>query len=295
MSADYQARTHLPSCVPSRFSRNPRWGTADAKGTGWCKARGCCGPGALVKFRLCAHISAEVSGGTGDKEKGPHGGAQARADRQLDTHLDVLPNPPATQGSSSGSASAQNGGILERDFALAFCSSSCPPGGRGTWTQRGRCLHSPWPLRASALPGAIPAGGEGRPALQLGHSRPQERWGRPGKALRGSSAGEADRVREGGRAGRAHLAGTRLQHHPRILRARFTEKLPPDSVHFILVSPCVSPSFSDMGQVSVIPALKDLRISLRNQSRNQGCLFSIALLSYFRSGFVLNTVLASSS
>lgn len=84
----------------------------------------------------------------GTKKRGPMGERRSGADRQLDTHLDALPNPPATQGSSSGSASAQNGGILERDFALAFCSSSCPPGGRGTWTQRG-----PLPPLSLAAPG----------------------------------------------------------------------------------------------------------------------------------------------
>lgn len=82
-------------------------------------------------------------------------------------------------------------------------------------------------------------------------------------------------AREGGER-HAHLAGTRLQRHPRILGAVFTKKLTPHSVYFALVG---SPSISDMGQLSVIPALEDLRIRWKGRSRDQGCQFRMMLLS----------------
>lgn len=142
----------------------------------------------------------------GTKRRGLTRELRPGSDRQPATHLAVFPNPPATQGSSSGSAKAQDGGIFERGLP-----SPTPPAPSCALLGRSGLLllreRSP---RAGR--GGRPCGGGARGP------------GRGGGAPCGSSAGGAGPVREEGGAGPAHLAGTRLQHDPRILRALSSPK-----------------------------------------------------------------------
>lgn len=142
--------------------------------------------------------------------------------------IHLPPRGTAAGAPGPSAAASPRGASLRRVAPLLLNPLS---GGRGLRGAAGR--QPPLSLGRSGprlLPGAVPAGGGG--ALV-------RRAAAPLRAQRGRRA-------RGGGAGRAHLAGTRLQHDPRILlRALLTQKLPADSEHFPLVSHQVAPSVAD--------------------------------------------------
>lgn len=198
------------------------------------------------------------------------------------THLAAFSNPPATQGSSSGSARAQGHHIFRFAPGLQLSPATPPPAPREGAGPRLQPPLSSVALSLRSSPARSPAGQTGWPALRLGALAGSGEVGAPWPTAAAPLRVKRGRcAREGGER-HAHLAGTRLQRHPCILCAVFTEKLTPDSVYFALVG---LPSISDMGQLSVIPALEDLRIRWKGQSRDQGCQFRMMLLSYIRLDF----------
>lgn len=136
--------------------------------------------------------------------------------RSLATHLAAFPDPPATQGSSSGSAKVQGSGIFIGVLPLPQLPATPPPAPReGSGQSAGGTRSFSCPLLRSSWFPLLPSPllrGQGGGLRQGALAAPGE-VGAPWPGLRSSSVGEAGsvRAREGG-ADRAHLAGTRLQH-----------------------------------------------------------------------------------
>lgn len=145
-------------------------------------------PGMLVEARLSAQRRTTTRGGAW-RARGPREGAPKAEFRPGNTHLAAVPNPPATQGSSSGSARPQGGGML---------AWSLPPGPALLGRAPARTWDTAWPTpplssagRASTFPAApgcacgsewLGAPWRGKPWLLCGRRAPESAGGRGGSA-----------------------------------------------------------------------------------------------------------------